>query len=294
MRLALNVQADRPPEEFVELVRSIDQAGFESIWLADSTLTYRHVFVYLTLAAEHSRRLRLGTAVVHPHVRHPGDSLAALTAIDELAGGRAALGIGAGDHWVEHLGAPIASVAEMREALLMLRTLRAGEAPVDFAGERWRLAAAVLPFRERRDLPLYAAASNPRMLALAGELADGAIAFVGPARAAWARQQVGATAHNFDFLLGCGCSLDRDGAAAHADAAERLTFLEGSVSNVLDPIRGEPDPVLALAIAGTPADAVDRLHRLEDDGFDHILLLPRGRRRRQTIDLLANKVLPKL
>jgi len=39
------------------------------------------------------------------------------------------------------------------------------------------------------------------MLALAGEVADGAIAFVGPARAGRARQQVGATAPGFDFLL---------------------------------------------------------------------------------------------
>lgn len=278
----------------MDLVRFVDEAGFDSLWMADSTLTYRHVFVYLALAAEHSRRMRIGSAVVHPHVRHPADSLAAVAAIDELSRGRTALGIGAGDHWVEHLGAPIARVAEVQEALGLMRALAHADAPLDFTGERWRLSAAELPFRLRKDMPIYLAASNPRMLALAGELGDGAIAFVGPARGSWARTQVGVVSPRFDFLLGCGCSLDRDSGTARQDAAERLSFLENSASKVLSHLRDEPDPVQAFAIAGTPEEAVDRLHELEDAGFGHVLLLPRGRHRRQTIELLANEVLPRL
>ena len=296
MRVGLNLQADTPPEEFVELVRFVDQAGFESLWLADSTLTYRHVFVYLTLAAEHSRQMRIGSAVNHPHVRHPADSLAALAAIDELSAGRAALGFGTGDHWVERAGARIAKVAEVREALQLMRALLAADSPVDFAGEHWRLSTASLPFRLRKHLPIYVAASNPRMLTLAGELGDGAIAFVGAnvSRAERARQRGGAVKPDFDFVLACGCSLDLDPATAQADAAARLDFLRHSASNLSPQLLSEPDPVQAFAIAGTPAQAVDRLHRIEDAGFAHVLLLPRGQHRRQTIELLAERVLPRL
>ncbi|MFI5269503.1 MAG: hypothetical protein ACHQ7M_19165, partial [Chloroflexota bacterium] len=98
----------------------------------------------------------------------------------------------------------------------------------------------------------------------------------------------------FDFLLACGCSLDVDASVAQEDAAARLPFLRHSASNLLPQLEATPDPVQAFAIAGTPSQAVDRLHRLEDAGFGHILLLPRGQRRLQTIQLLSERVLPKL
>jgi 5,10-methylenetetrahydromethanopterin reductase len=291
MRVGLNLQADLPPDDFVHLVRFVDDAGFDSLWMADSTLAYRHVFVYLTLAAEHSRRMTIGSAVNHPHVRHPADSLAALAAIDELSGGRAALGFGAGDHWVERAGARVARLGEVREAVGLMRTLLQSESPVSVAGTTWSLQEASLPFRFRAALPIYVAASNPLMLRLAGEVGDGAIAFVGPALGAWARSHVGTTK---DFVLACGCSLDPDAGTARADAAERLEFLRHSASGLLPRLEAEPDPVQAFAIAGTPAEAVDRLHHLEDQGFGHVLLLPRGGQRRKTIELLANEVLPRL
>ncbi len=296
MRIGLNLQADSPPGEFIELVRLIDDAGFESLWLADSTLTYRHVFVYLTLAAEHSRRLRIGSAVNHPHVRHPADTLAALAAVDELSGGRAALGFGTGDHWVEHAGVRIATVDEVREAVELLRSLLTANRPLSFHGQRWQLKDAELPYRLRHDLPVYVAASNPRMLALAGELGDGALAFVGadPSVAARARAQVGQPRPGFDFVLACGCSLDRNEQRAREDAAARLDFLERSASKLVPRLREAPDPIRAYAIAGTPPQALAQLRRLSDAGFEHVLLLPRGQLRRQTIELLAAEVLPRL
>lgn len=291
MRVGINLQCEHPPARFLQQVRLIDQAGFDELWVADSTLTFRHLLVYLTLAAEHTRRVKIGSAVAHPHIRHPADSLAALAAIDELSGGRAMLGFGAGDRYVHFAGLPVAKVGEIREAVQLMRRLLRADTAVTLDGTHWRLLDAELPFRLRKDLPIYLAASNPRMLALAGEVADGVIAFVGAdvRTGGWARSVAGSV----DFGLAFPCSLDEDAGRAQEDAAGMAAYFARLAPHLLARI-GSDDPIRNLALACTPAEAVDRLLALRDAGFEHVVLLPRGRLRDQTLELLAERVLPQL
>jgi 5,10-methylenetetrahydromethanopterin reductase len=166
--LNLGVSAREPIHRIAEVARAAEAHGFEAVWVLDSQLAMKDVYVALTLAAGASSRVMLGTGVTNPVTRHVTHTANAIAAVDEASGGRALLGIGSGDSAVFPLGGRPASVAQMRQALLDLRALLAGR-DIDAGGKRVRVLTV------RRPVPIFVGASQPRLLTLAGELADGVI-----------------------------------------------------------------------------------------------------------------------
>ena len=79
-----------------ELCREAEDTGFEWLGVADSQSVFRELYVALTLAALHTRRVRLGPLVTNPLTRHLVVTASAIASVDELSGGRAVLGLGSG------------------------------------------------------------------------------------------------------------------------------------------------------------------------------------------------------
>ncbi len=177
VRFGALVQAVDPPSTFLDFVRLVEDLGFEYLWVADSSLHARYVYTYLTLAAMASQRLWLGTGVTHPWTRHPGVTANAIGTLADVSHGRAILGVGTGDRPVTELGFRPASVDTVREMIQALRRLFAGDEVTD--GGTFQFDHARLRFPPERGLPIYVAASGPRMLEMAGEVADGVIVQVG-------------------------------------------------------------------------------------------------------------------
>ena len=153
-------------------MRDAEKAGFDVAWLPDLQFLWRDVWSALALAATQTSSTALGTCVTNLETRHPSVTAAAAASVEELAPGRVLLGIGSGDSAVKTLGLEPTSLTRMREQVGVLRTLLAGEA-ADFDGRSLAVKAA------GRTLPLYLAATGPKMQALAGELADGVIVVTG-------------------------------------------------------------------------------------------------------------------
>ncbi len=174
MKTGVALQGRYPPEEFEELVRLIETAGYDHLWLTDSSLHTRNPYVHLALAARLTTRLLLGTAVTNPATRHPGIVAVNAATLEELAPGRTILGIGAGDRPLESLGLRPARLAEMRASIDAVRRLLAGD-HVDHQGPGFSMADAHLRFEVAGRIPVYIAASGPKTLKLAGEIADGVI-----------------------------------------------------------------------------------------------------------------------
>jgi 5,10-methylenetetrahydromethanopterin reductase len=106
--------------------------------------------------------------------RHPTVVANALVTLRSLAPGRILAGIGAGDSAVYPIGLKPQSIGQLRDGIDELRALLSGDA-TDGGPGAVRLAGA-----EGRAEPILLAASQPRMLRLAGAVADGAI-IMGPA-----------------------------------------------------------------------------------------------------------------
>lgn len=190
-RSGVVLQGVDAPGDFRAMVGEIEDLGFDHLWLTDSSLHARNCYSYLTLAAVSSSRLLLGTAVTNPATRHPAITAAAAATVDEVAGGRLILGIGAGDRPLLALGLRPSPLATLEAAIGGIRQLWSG-AEVSLAAPGVTLDGAHLRFGARPDIPVYISASGPKTLELSGRIADGVILLVGlfPEALDWAVAQV--------------------------------------------------------------------------------------------------------
>jgi 5,10-methylenetetrahydromethanopterin reductase len=157
----------------MRLVQEIEAAGFDGIGILDSQLLSRDAFVTLGQAAAHTSRLALFPAVTNPFTRHASVLAGAIQTVEELAPGRVRFVIGTGYTSASTIGRRPATLGEMRACIRVVRALLAGDT-VDFDGTPGRLGYA-----SGRPIPVLMAASGPKAIEVAGEIADGALLLVG-------------------------------------------------------------------------------------------------------------------
>jgi 5,10-methylenetetrahydromethanopterin reductase len=173
VRVNLRVPGTDPLPQLMRLLQDVEAAGFEGAGILDSQLLCRDTFVTLGQAATHTSRLALFPAVTNPFTRHASVLAGAIQTVEELAPGRVKMVIGTGYTSASTIGRKAATLAEMRACFQAVRGLLAGEA-VDFDGTPGRLTYA-----SRRRIPLLMAASGPKAIEVAGEIADGVLLLVG-------------------------------------------------------------------------------------------------------------------
>ncbi len=162
--------------ELMALLRSIEAAGFDGAGILDSQMLSRDTFMILGAAAVTTSRLTLFPAVTNPFTRHASVLAGAIQTVEELAPGRVKFVMGTGYTSASTIGRKPATLADMRACITTVRALLAGES-VDFDGTPGRLGYAA-----KRPIPIVMAASGPKAIELAGEVADGALLLVGANR----------------------------------------------------------------------------------------------------------------
>lgn len=155
-------------EKVGELAKMIEDHGFENLWYIDHQLGMKDVYAAMYVSALATESIEIGSAVTNLQTRHPTVTANATTALDDLSDGRAVLGLGAGWVALHSINKHPSKIAELREGIEDFRKLFSGE-EVELYGTQLQLATA------RRQIPIYLAVSQPRMLRLAGEICDGAI-----------------------------------------------------------------------------------------------------------------------
>jgi 5,10-methylenetetrahydromethanopterin reductase len=173
VRVHLRVPGTAPMPRLVRLIQDIEAAGFDGAGILDSQLLSRDTFVVLGQAATHTSRLALFPAVTNPFTRHASVLASAIQTVEELAPGRVRFVIGTGYTSASTIGRPPATLAEMRDCIRAVRGLLAGES-VAFGATPGRLGYA-----SGRRIPVLMAASGPKAIEVAGEVADGVLLLVG-------------------------------------------------------------------------------------------------------------------
>jgi probable F420-dependent oxidoreductase len=263
MQFGFTLKPDHTIERTVALTRQAEEAGFEYGWLFDSHVLWREPYVLLTVMAQATERMRLGTCVTNPATREPSVTASALAVLNEISGGRMDLGIGRGDSARRVLGKPPTTMATLEEAINVIKALVEGRA-VEYEGTELRL-----PWTGNWTLPVWVAGYGPMALAMTGRIADGVILqladpdlirwFVGQVREAEAaagraagsvRVQSAAPAHVGDLEL----------------CRERTRWFPALVSNhVVDLVNKYPREQLPDALTGYIRDreGYDYLHHAE-------------------------------
>jgi len=167
MQFGFTLKPDHTIERTLALTRQAEAAGFDYGWLFDSHVLWREAYVLLTLMAQATTRLRLGTCVTNPATREPSVTASALAVLDELSGGRMDLGIGRGDSARRVLGKQPTTMATLEDAIVVIKALVEGRS-VEFEGTELRL-----PWTGSWKLPVWVASYGPMALAMTGRIADG-------------------------------------------------------------------------------------------------------------------------
>jgi 5,10-methylenetetrahydromethanopterin reductase len=290
----------------VRLARAAEELGFGHAWVGDSHLIWREAYVTLAAAATATSRLVLGTGVTNVLTRDPAVVASAFATLHEAWPGRVVLGVGLGDSAVETMGRKPARLSAFETAIVQMRDLLAGR-EVALETGRIRLKHAPGP-----GLPIYVAASGPRMLELAGRVADGVIVLVGidGGRVRQALDVVAAGARaasrdpaSLDLVLWVPCAVADDGAAARdavkghvaralnrplpfaLDEAEERVVAEirrsydyyGHMEPGSSQARAVPDWLVdRFAIAGAPAECQAAIMRLHATGVRQVAIIPYG------------------
>ncbi len=162
-----------PPEEVIDTVVAAEDIGLDYCLVADESLM-PDVYATLGAAAHETSHIRLGP-ITNGYTRHPAVTAAAIASLNDISGGRAVAALVAGGSMAL---APLgirreAPLRVLDESIEVLKRLWSGET-VTWAGERIHLDDARLGLGPQ-DIPIWIAARGPRLLRLAGRVADGVV-----------------------------------------------------------------------------------------------------------------------
>jgi 5,10-methylenetetrahydromethanopterin reductase len=160
-------------EGFVERIRQADHFGFDRVSVGDTQLNNLECFTALGIAAQHSSRVMLGPGVTNPVTRDVGVMANTLASLNAVSDGRMFCLMARGDGAVHNVGLRPATVNQIADYFTALKQLLStGHATLNEREIRLPWAG-----KYEQKVPLYLVAEGPRMLDLAGRVADGV--FVG-------------------------------------------------------------------------------------------------------------------
>jgi probable F420-dependent oxidoreductase len=174
-------------QQWIDLVKRVDDAGFDVLVTADHLGGGLAPIVPLATAAEVSSRLRLGVMVLNNDFQHPSHLAREAATLDLLSDGRLELGLGAGHGRPEYERAGICfdpapvRVDRLEEAVVVLRRLLDGES-VTFCGTHYQLRdERCAPRPAQSHVPLLVGGGGRRVHGIAARHAD-AVGFTGLGR----------------------------------------------------------------------------------------------------------------
>ena len=332
MDFGVVLQTNPPARRVVELAKRAEANGFTHVWLFDSPVLWQEPFVILARILAETERVVVGPMVTNPGSRDWTVLASTFATLNDAYGPRTICGIGRGDSALRVIGRKPRTLAEMVEAMRVVKGLVAGET-VDYHGTGLRF-----PWVEQGwDLPMWGAGYGPRALDCIGRHADGFILqLADPRILEWTRTAVTDAAAAEGRAPGSVATCVVAPAYVGDDVAhqrEQLRWFGGMVGNhVADLVEryGEHSPDVPKALtdyirdradydyahhgrAGNPAtgfvpdDVVDRfcvLGRVEDHiaklttlrdlGADHFAIYLMHDAEDATLDAYGRSILPVL
>jgi probable F420-dependent oxidoreductase len=169
MEFGFTLKPDVSLDRLVSLTRLAEKNGFTYGWIFDSHVLWKEPYPLLTLMAQNTERMRLGTCVTNPATRDPTVTASVLAVLQLITKGRMDLGIGRGDSARRVMGKKPTTLEDLERATVLIRDLCEGR-EVEYEGTPIRLDWAG-PY----DLPAWVAGYGPKALEVTGRVADGAI-----------------------------------------------------------------------------------------------------------------------
>lgn len=303
MNYGVGLFPTEPLQKMIHLAKVTEETGYSHVWVGDSHLIWREAYINMAAMALSTTKVKLGTGVTNPLTRHPSVVASGYATLEEYAPGRMILGIGLGDSSVETMGMKPAKLSFFEKTIEQIRHL--------LGGKQVQLETGTIHLLHpcKGKVPIYIAASGPKMLELAGRIADGIVVLVGVADEyiAHATEKIDAGAktagrklQDINLVLWVPCAVSdkapaKDAVKAHVArvVAHPLPYvLDPQEQKVLEEIRRTydyyhhmdqeanhaeviPDWLVdKFAIAGTVEECRAQIQRIKKTGVQQIAIIP--------------------
>ncbi|MFX1301659.1 MAG: 5,10-methylenetetrahydromethanopterin reductase, partial [Promethearchaeota archaeon] len=222
-----------------------EKYGFDFCWITDH-FNNRSVYVILSLLANYTDQIMLGPGVTNPYLINPVQTASTLMSLDNLSGGRAILGIGAGDKITLNLlgierTKPLTAV---KESVEIFRSIFDSGKIKGYKGQVFTVEKAKVAFEKTGELPIYIGAQGPLMLQLAGSMGQGVL--------------VNAS-HPVDFKFALE-QIDKGIKEANRKPkdVDVAAYASVSVDKKMEKATKAATPVVAFIVAGSPPVVLER------------------------------------
>lgn len=308
------------PAKYFDYAKLVEKHGFDSIWVGDHFHPWFHTgasggspWVWMTIAAERTSKIRIGTAVTAPIFRyHPAIIAQTFATLEQLYPGRIALGLGTGEAMNEVVtGHPWPSYRErferLEEAIEMIKLLWTRDF-VTFDGKYYKLKKANLYLKPKSGVPIYVAAHGPKTAELAGKCADGLItvAAADTSKILLAfnkgAKESGRNVQDADKVLTVAASYDEDyeKAMSHCKRFAHTLIPRLYSAEVCDPRElekysptvSEKDISEKWIVSSSVDEHIDRIEALFSKGFNHIDISNRSPDEEKFVRVYGEKVIP--
>lgn len=180
MKVSWSLYSPQPFTHLLEEARLCEAEGLDGVWYPDHegpASGYLEVHTVLAAVALGTRRLVVGSLVTDVVRRHPVVLAHIYASLSQLAPGRVVLGLGGGGaaSYIPYgirVERPRARLQEGVEVIRLLWSAPPGQG-AQYQGEFFTLKGGAAPLAPKRRIPIYLAASGPRMLELVARLGDG-------------------------------------------------------------------------------------------------------------------------
>src|SRR5919202_1461842 len=169
MDFGVPFQTDPPAWRVVELAQRAEALGFTYAWTFDSHILWQEPYVIYSQILSSTERMMVGPMVTNPATRDPSVTASVFATLNDMFGHRTICGIGRGDSAQRVLGRKPTKLAEVEEAMHIIKELAEGR-EVDYGGTK-----VSIPWVEGGRLDVWMAGYGPRALGTIGRKADGFI-----------------------------------------------------------------------------------------------------------------------
>lgn len=220
-----------------------EDLGFTSVWFYDSQMLYSDIYATMTLVAEHTKRIRIGTGIAVPSNRIAPVTAHSIATINQMAPGRTMLGLGTGFTGRNMMGLPPVRLDDLREHVRICRALLRGEEVLYREGPRERWIRFMHPdcgyINIKQSIPIVIAAQGPKALKVTGEIGDGWMAPV---------SDVESFRQNFDAVKSAAQSSGREPQTIGATMFAAACVLKPGEALDSPRVLGQMGPMAAVAL----------------------------------------------
>ncbi|GAA3225149.1 LLM class F420-dependent oxidoreductase [Oerskovia jenensis] len=304
LRIFTEPQQGATYDDILAVARATEELGYDAFFRSDHYLVMGDgdglpgpTDAWTTLAglARETSRIRLGTLVSSATFRHPGVLAIQVAQVDQMSGGRVELGLGAGwfpqEHSAYGIPFPAKRFGILEEQLAVITGL--WETPVgerfDFAGEHYTLTdSPALPKPAQSRVPVIVGGHGPRRTpALAARYAtEFNVAFPDPG-------VLGDRIENVRVVCQ-DAGRDPDDLIYSAAFVVCVGKDEAEFRRRAEAIGRDPEELRVNGIAGTPAEAADKLAAASEQGATRFYLQVLDLADLDHLELVAREVKPQL